>query len=483
MRSHLFVRGYKSITFKGLYDQVAAPPKSVLDVNGWIKSIRLMKNVAFMDLQDGTTSNLLKVVVPIGRNDGQDSASFLKKLKTGQSISIKSALWQNTPERKQPFELKVENPLETISIVGEVSETYPLQKKYQSLPFLRTLPTLKHRTTYLGSLLRFRSEFEYSLTNFFRSQAFIKVSPPVLTSGDCEGAGELFKVESNSFLGKGDKSSYFGKPTYLTVSTQLHLEILALALSRCWSLSPCFRAEESDTNRHLSEFWMLETELCYTKNVHELTELVKNMLRAGIKSSFTHFSELIPETVPENSTPKEQLLQRWNMLLDGNSWKTITYTKAIELLEERHGKVPFSHYKPRWGEALQTEHEKWLAGEYFKSPVFVTDYPKECKAFYMKVNSDNKTVACFDLLVPEMGEIVGGSLREDNFELLQQEMQARGMNKNGDLDWYVSLRKDGTVPHGGFGMGLERILSYLYGNSNIRDAIPFHRAASGTIDL
>ncbi|AQZ15489.1 SLM5 (YCR024C) [Zygosaccharomyces parabailii] len=463
-------------TVKALYQ---LGPQQEVDVKGWIQSIRLLKKIAFIDLRDGTSSKTLKVAIPIRDSSPLD---LLKSIKTGQSISISSAQWLPTPHREQPFELKVVDPLKRIQVLGDVTPQYPLQKKSHTLQFLRTLPHLKHRSNYMGSLLRFRSHVELALANFFQQQHFTKVTPPLLTSSDCEGAGELFKVDSTA----ASAQLYFGRQTYLTVSTQLHLEALALALSKCWTLTPCFRAEKSDTNRHLSEFWMLEAEWCFPKDVHELTHVAENMVKAVVKSCLGQKDELIPPIIPEECESAEIVVQRWQNLLGSRCWPTITYTEAIEILATQHKKQAFPKYEPKWGSALQSEHEKWLAGEYFKSPVFVTDYPRDCKAFYMKQNDDEagkETVACFDLLVPGMGEVAGGSMREDNLDKLVQEMDRRQMNRRGDLDWYVALRKEGSAPHGGYGLGVERLISYLYGNHNIRDAIPFHRSATGTIEL
>lgn len=471
-------RSLLPITVKDLHRRIANPPTTVENVNGWIRSVRLMKKMAFLDIQDGTCLQTLKVAISINR---PDETGFLKQLKTGQSISIARAQWQSTPQREQPFELKIEDPLETISIQGNVSSSYPLQKKNHSLSFLRSLPTLKHRTNYLGSLMRFRSFVEQGLTEILQSGDFIKVAPPLLTSSDCEGAGELFEVKTKSV------EEYFGKPAYLTVSTQLHLEILAMSLSRCYTLTPCFRAERSDTNRHLSEFWMLELEMCFIDDVHLLTRVVESMLRRLIKSCYENKDELIPQVAFQESLSREEVFERWNILLNPEPWRSITYTEAIQILREKHTVEPFPKYEPRWGEPLQTEHEKWLAGVHFKAPVFVTDYPRDSKAFYMKTNLSSapgkETVACFDLLFPEMGEIVGGSIRENDYEALSQEVQRRKMNASGELDWYLSLRSEGSVPHGGFGLGMERLISYLFGNHNIRDAIAFHRSATGTIEL
>lgn len=467
-------RGYHTV--KALYD---LGPQQKVDVNGWVQSIRLLKKIAFIDLRDGTSSRTLKIAIPL-----QDSGpvDFLKSIKTGQSVAITSAQWVPTPHREQPFELKVTEPLERIKVLGDVTAHYPLQKKSHTLQFLRTLPHLKHRSNYISSLLRFRSHVEAVLADFFQQKNFTKVNPPLLTSSDCEGAGELFKVDSS----EASSQSYFGRQAYLTVSTQLHLEVLAMALSKCWTMTPCFRAEKSDTNRHLSEFWMLEAEWCFPKDVHELTATAEHMLKAVVQSCIEQTHELIPQNIPAECDSAEVVLQRWHNLLGDKPWPTVTYTEAIDILKAQHSKQAFTRYAPEWGSALQSEHEKWLAGEFFNSPVFVTDYPRDCKAFYMKQDDalpGKETVACFDLLVPGMGEVAGGSMREDDLGTLEQEMDRRQMNRNGDLDWYVALRREGSAPHGGFGLGIERLVSYLYGNHNIRDAIPFHRSATGTIEL
>lgn len=460
-------RGYHTI--RALYE---SGPQKAVDVNGWIQSIRHLKRIAFVDLRDGTSTRNLKISIPLENQPSE----LVKNLKTGQCVSISQAQWIPTPQREQPFELKVADAFKDVKILGNVTARYPLQKKSHSLPFLRSIPHLKHRSSYLGSLLRFRSHVEKELLEFFQRNQFTKVTPPLITSSDCEGGGELFKLDGSE--------DYFGRPAYLTVSTQLHLEVLSLALNQCYTLSPCFRAEKSDTNRHLCEFWMLEAEWCFARDVHELTQFTQDMLRSVVRSCYENRDELIPSVIPPESDQALEVVQRWENLLKSDDWPLITYTEAIDILRDQHFNVKhFSKYEPQWGAALQSEHEKWLAGEYFKSPVFVTDYPRDIKAFYMKHNDDDKTMACYDLLVPGMGEITGGSMREENYTELVQEMDRRQMNQNGDLDWYVDLRREGSAPHGGFGLGLERLISYLYGNHNIRDAIPFHRAATGTIEL
>ncbi|SCV03289.1 LAMI_0H06964g1_1 [Lachancea mirantina] len=461
------------LTVKNLLRYAKSPSATVKEVQGWIKSVRILKKMAFIDLSDGTSSQTLKIVVP--RQDG----TILKQLRTGQSLKIAEAIWKPTPTREQPFELEAK--ADDLKILGSVPENYPLQKKYHTLAFLRTLPTLKHRSNYLGALLRFRSIVENSLSEFFTSRDFTKTNPPILTAADCEGAGELFSVNAQSSKGNSDVNSYFGKSTYLTVSGQLHLEVLALALGRCWSLIPCFRAEESDTNRHLSEFWMLEAEISFVDDVRVLTSLVEDGIKHVVQSCLAQKTSIFPTIVPqEGAESPEMAIKLWEDIVN-KSWPVLTYTEAISLLEKQHDSIQKFTFPPQWGQALQSEHEKWLAS-YFNAPVFVIDYPRDCKAFYMKQNSDGKTVACFDLVVPKMGEIVGGSIREDNYELLVQEMERRNMNMP-SMEWYLSLRQNGSAPHGGFGLGLERLVAWLFGAQNVRDGVPFYRSANGSIEL
>ncbi|SCU91311.1 LAME_0E12024g1_1 [Lachancea meyersii CBS 8951] len=463
-----------STTFKSLFKRASSTPdtpETVRNVQGWVKSVRVLKNLAFVDLQDGTTPHAVKLVVRRGgQAPGANQARSVLQLKTGQSVCVDSAVWTRTVGRQQLFELRASE--DAVRVIGDVPATYALQKKAHSLAFLRANPVVKHRSNYLGALLRFRSQVELTLAQFMDDHDCTKVAPPVLTSGDCEGAGELFAVDSR----------YFGSKTYLTVSTQLHLEVLAAALNRCWTLSPCFRAETSDTNRHLAEFWMLEAELCFVDRVWDLTVFAEAMLKRVVGMCVARQNELLPLLVPAEHSDFDDaatVQERWNSLLQ-RKWPRITYTHAVELLTQQHATQPFQ-FVPNWGQDLQSEHEKWLAS-HFASPVFITDYPRECKAFYMKLNADKRTVACFDLIVPQMGELIGGSVREDNYDALVQEMTRRGMNA-GDLEWYLALRQNGSVPHGGFGLGMERLVSWLFGAHNIRDAIPFYRTAGGSIQM
>ncbi|ODV78317.1 asparaginyl-tRNA synthetase [Suhomyces tanzawaensis NRRL Y-17324] len=468
---HTAARTNLAPTIKHLLEN---PPtaSSLLTCNGHIKSIRHSKNAGFIDLSDGSNQHSLSVVFKSPLD-----VLAAHQLKVGQSISVKGS-WIES-KGSQDYEL-VFNPLEpdhAISIIGDVGEDYPIQKKLSTFQHLRNFPTFRHRTATLGSMLRFRSVVESKLMDFFNSQDFTKVVPPLITSSDCEGAGEQFKVESLTNSGKGDSEEnyFFGKPSYLTVSTQLHLEVLALSLNRAWTLTPCFRAEVSNTNRHLSEFWMLEAEMCYVDDVHQLTafseKLVKyitNELRNGAGEDLLN-SRFSREDV-------KIIKARWDSILD-KEWPTITYTEAIEIINRVMNKGRLKN-RLQWGDSIQTPHEKWLAGVHFNSPVFITDYPASEKPFYMpkskNYESERPTVACYDLILPEIGELIGGSVREHRYDELLAEMKARGMNHE-DMEWYLSTRAHGSVPHGGFGLGFERLLAYLGGMENIKDVIPFPR--------
>lgn len=444
-------------------------PNTKLTVEGWVSASRASKNVAFVDIIDGTTHQDVKCVVK--------PPSLVSSIKTGMCVKV-DGQWSEG-RGTQPYELHVGND-NMLQVVGGVEEMYPLKKKDHSDQFLRTIPEYRWRQPEAASLLRFRSKVETNLVNFFDRHSFTKTHPPETTSSDCEGAGEMFCIESLSKV--GTKDPFFGKNTYLTVSTQLHLEVLCAALSRVWTLSPCFRAEESDTNRHLSEFWMLEVEIAFIDQLKQLTDfaeaMIKNVVEALVQDEGEIGSNLTKSASKERAT---QMIDRWNMLLQQNHWKSITYTEAIEILQEasKSGQASFK-YVPSWGDSLMSEHEKWLAGEYFKNPVFVTDYPLEEKAFYMKINHSDtpgQTVACFDLLVPEVGELIGGSMREHDFAKLSTEIARRGMDVT-PLEWYLSQRKNGTFPHGGFGMGFERLLQYLSCTKNIKDVIAFPRTVN-----
>ncbi|KAK6894187.1 Asparagine--tRNA ligase, mitochondrial [Candida tropicalis] len=467
----------KLVRFKSDYlnptikQQLGSPAKvgSIIEARGFVKSIRTSKKVGFVDISDGSIHKNLNIVL---------QGSEQPKFKVGQSIIVKGEWCQG--KGTQPFELKYnpKNPDHKITILGDVTEDYPLQKKSTSMPFLRTFPELKHRTNTLASFLRLRSHMEFKLMEFFQQQDFIKVTPPLITSSDCEGAGEVFSVHSAS-----DKPNekFFGKNAYLTVSTQLHLECLALALNRAWTLTPCFRAEQSNTTRHLSEFWMLEAEISHVDSVHQVTNFIEDMVRYVTQSLMDSSSESSINNISAGDgndylngsyIDKELVKERWAKMLTPDRWPRMTYTDAVSLLNKT---LP-ENEQLQWGDSLQLKHERMLAEN---SPIFITDYPSAQKPFYMiksaNFDPEKPTVACFDLLVPEFGELAGGSLREHDYEVLKKNLEDHQMDMQ-DMDWYLNLRRQGTVPHGGFGLGFERMITFLAGYDNVRDVSAFPRA-------
>lgn len=450
------------------------PVETTVSARGHIKSIRTFKNVGFIDISDGSDHRMLNIVL-------RDPDLVLhNKFKVGQSIEV-FGQWTKS-QGTQPFELhyQAENPSHRLTLLGDVPTTYPIQKKSHTLQYLRTLTTLRHRTATLASTLRFRAHVEALFVDFFQKHDFVKVAPPLVTSSDCEGAGEQFTVAPLRPPQHGEK--FFGKDAYLTVSTQLHLEVLAQSLNRAWSLSPCFRAEDSNTNRHLSEFWMLEAEICYLQDVEQLMAFVEAMIRHVVllmrRGDNTSDSGSIHDLLTSRfqKADAERILARWDTILSEESWPVITYTEAIGLINSVKNK---GRLKGRlaWGDSILTENEKWLAGVHFTAPVFITHYPHVQKPFYMPRSGDaaHPTVACFDLVLPEIGELVGGSLREHDLGKIQQEMKERNMLLEA-MDWYLSTRENGSVPHGGFGLGFERLIAYLTGLDNIRDVSAFPRA-------
>lgn len=357
-------------------------------------------------------------------------------------------------------------------------QTYPLQKKYHSPEFLRTIPHIRPRTSRNTTILQLRSFVTLKLTTFFAENEFVQCYPPIITSSDCEGAGEVFTVASSD---EKEAGLFFRAPKYLTVSTQLHLEAMAAALPRVWALSPTFRAERSSTSRHLSEFYMLEAEASFVERLDPLLDLVEDLIRHLVcKLSWSTVGrELLFQS---GKVLGPELETRWKALLRPERWKRLTYSAAIEELQTaaREGRVSFE-FPTAWGASLQSEHEKYLASAYDR-PVFVTDYPREIKPFYMlpspSQSAEGQTAACFDLLFPAVGELVGGSLREHRYDELVQSMTSRGLLGDGQeagLQWYTDLRKWGSVPHGGFGMGMDRLLCYLTGVDNIREVVAFPR--------
>lgn len=415
----------------------------------------------------------------------------MDRLKTGVSVRATGDL-VITPTRADPCEISISTPIQVIGDYAIPDEAYPLQKKFMTQEFLRREhPAQRFRTRVNANILRLRSLTVSCLSEFFSESGFTQTHPPLITSSDCEGAGEVFSISSSI---DNAETKFFGQDSYLTVSTQLHLEALMMGLSRVWTLTPAFRAEESATSRHLSEFWMLEAEVAFTEELEHIMSIVEQMIRfsvrkmkdAGALEQIVKLKEMLEKqklAVNEGEDDEEtvtaaQVITRWNSFIANDQpWMRITYAEAISVLQAAVAdrQVEFIHAVED-GESLKSEHEKWLAGNYARGPIFITQYPSHMKPFYMlpTPNTSGQTVECFDLLVPDMGELVGGSLREHDFARLNSAIELSGMDTSA-LSWYLELRKWGTVPHGGFGMGFERLICYLGGVYNIREAIAFPR--------
>ncbi len=437
-----------------------------LEISGWVRTVRGSKTFGFMELSDGSGFKGVQVVFG---EEKVDNFKELSKLGVGSAVNVLGTLLL-TPEAKQPFEVHAEK----VEIAGLAPSDYPLQKKRHTLEYLRTISHLRARTNTIGAVLRVRSVAAYAIHSFFNQRGFVYVNTPIITASDCEGAGEMFRV---STLDPADPpktedgaidytKDFFGKPASLTVSGQLEGEAMAMAFGQIYTFGPTFRAENSNTTRHAAEFWMIEPEIAFADLADDMT-LAEDMLKYIIR----YVLEKAPEEMAFfNSFVDKELLQRLNHVLNSDFGR-VTYTEAIELLEKHNDEF---EYKVSWGCDLQTEHERYLTEKLFQRPVFVTDYPKEIKAFYMKQNDDQKTVAAMDCLVPGIGEIIGGSQREDNYEKLTARMEELGLREE-DYAFYLDLRRFGSARHAGFGLGFERCVMYLTGMGNIRDVIPFPR--------
>ena len=455
----------KLTTVKEIYKEREKYLDKEVTVGGWVRSVRDSKTFGFIVLHDGSFFETLQVVY----HDTMDNFAEISRLNVGAAVIVKGTLVA-TPQAKQPFEIQAAE----ISVEGASAPDYPLQKKRHSLEYLRTITHLRPRTNTFQAVFRVRSLCAYAIHRFFQEQGFVYVHTPLITGSDCEGAGEMFQVttlDMNS-VPTDDKGTvdysrdFFGKETNLTVSGQLNCETFAQAFRNVYTFGPTFRAENSNTTRHAAEFWMIEPE-CAFADLNDNMDLAEAMLKYVIR--------YVLENAPEemnffNSFIDKGLLDRLNHVLN-SEFGHVTYTEAVKLLEKNNDKFD---YKVFWGCDLQTEHERYLTEEIFKKPVFVTDYPKEIKAFYMKMNEDNRTVAAMDCLVPGIGEIIGGSQREDDLEKLEKRMDELGLKKE-DYDFYLDLRKYGSTRHSGFGLGFERCVMYLTGMGNIRDVIPFPR--------
>ena len=439
-----------------------------ITVGGWVRSLRDSKAFGFIVVSDGSCFQTLQVVF----HDTMENFSEIARLNVGTAIIVTGTLVA-TPQAKQPFEIQATS----VTVEGASAPDYPLQKKRHSFEYLRTISHLRPRTNTVQAVFRVRSLIAYAIHQYFQDQGFVYVHTPLITGSDCEGAGEMFQVTTLDLEnvpknedGTVDFSKdFFGKPTNLTVSGQLNVETYAMAFRNVYTFGPTFRAENSNTPRHAAEFWMIEPEMAFA-------DLDDNM--AVAEGLLKYVIEYVLENAPEemaffNQFVDKGLLDRLNNVLH-SQFGHITYTEAVKILEEHNDQFD---YKVSWGCDLQTEHERYLTEQVFKRPVFVTDYPKEIKAFYMKMNPDGKTVAAVDCLVPGIGEIIGGSQREDDYDTLVARMDELGLKKE-DYQFYLDLRKYGSCRHSGFGLGFERCVMYLTGMSNIRDVIPFPRTVN-----
>lgn len=453
------------MTIRELYREKDKYVGKEVEICGWVRSVRDMKTFGFIMLNDGTFFEPLQVVY----YDELTNFSEISKLNVGAAIIVKGKVVA-TPEAKQAFEIQAES----VFVEGISSPDYPLQKKRHSFEYLRTISHLRARTNTFQAVFRVRSLVSHAIHQFFQDRDFVYVHTPLITGSDCEGAGEMFRVTTLNLnnlpmteKGEVDVSQdFFGKATNLTVSGQLNAETYAMAFRNIYTFGPTFRAENSNTQKHASEFWMVEPEIAFADLEDDMI-LAESMLKYVIRYVMEHAPE---EMQFFNSFVDKGLIERLTNVMN-SEFGRITYTEAIDILQIHNDKF---EYKVDWGCDLQTEHERYLTEQVFKRPVFVTDYPKEIKAFYMKMNEDGKTVAAMDCLVPGIGEIIGGSQREDDYDKLLNRMKELGMSEK-EYEFYLDLRKYGSTRHAGFGLGLDRCVMYLTGMSNIRDVIPFPR--------
>ena len=439
-----------------------------VSIGGWIRSLRDSKAFGFIVVNDGTYFEPLQVVY----HGTMENFTAISKLNVGSAIIVKGELVA-TPEAKQPFEIQADE----ITVEGTSTADYPLQKKRHTLEYLRTQTHLRARTNTFQAVFRVRSLIAYAIHQYFQERDFVYVHTPIITGSDCEGAGEMFRVTTLDLKnlprtadGKIDKTQdFFGKETSLTVSGQLNGETYAMAFKNIYTFGPTFRAENSNTTRHAAEFWMIEPEIAFADLKDDMA-MAEGMLKYVIHYVLEHAPE---EMQFFNQFIDQGLLERLQNVANSN-FGHVTYTEAIDILTKNNDNFD---YKVLWGCDLQTEHERYLTEQIFKKPLFVTDYPKDIKAFYMKMNEDGKTVAAMDLLVPGIGEIIGGSQREDDYDKLVKRMEEMKLKKE-DYEFYLDLRRFGSARHAGFGLGFERCVMYLTGMGNIRDVVPFPRTVN-----
>lgn len=440
-----------------------------ITVGGWIRSIRDSKTFGFIVVNDGSYFEPLQIVY----HDTMDNFQEISKQNVGAAIVVTGTLVA-TPQAKQPFEIQADE----VVVEGASAPDYPLQKKRHSFEYLRSISHLRPRTNTFQAVFRVRSLAAYAIHRFFQERGFVYVHTPLITGSDCEGAGEMFRVTTLDMenLPKNEDGSidysqdFFGKETNLTVSGQLNGETYAQAFRSIYTFGPTFRAENSNTTRHAAEFWMIEPELAFADLADEM-----DLSEAMVKSVIAYVLETCPDEMAFfNQFFDKTLLERLNALVNSD-FARVSYTEAVEILSKHNDSF---QYKVEWGTDLQTEHERFLTEQIYKKPVFVTDYPKAIKSFYMRVNGDGKTVAAADMLVPGVGELCGGSQREERLDVLTARMDELGLSR-ADYEWYLELRRFGTVEHAGFGLGFERLIMYLTGIPNIRDVLPFPRTAGG----
>lgn len=456
---------------KELFKNFSALGEKEVEINGWVRTMRVSKSLGFIEINDGSFFKNVQIVFEDGKIS---NFAEIGKVNVGAALRIKGTLVL-TPEMKQPFEVHASE----IVTEGASAPEYPLQKKRHSFEYLRTIPHLRPRTNTFSAVFRVRSLVAYAIHKFFNERGFVYVHTPLITGSDAEGAGEMFQVTTLDLEnppksdGKIDYSQdFFGKKTSLTVSGQLEGETFAMAFGDIYTFGPTFRAENSNTTRHAAEFWMIEPEIAFA-DLNDDMRLAEDMLKFII----SYVLENAPDEMAFfNSFVDKGLLERLNNILE-NEFGRVTYTEAIELLEKSGEKFD---YPVKWGVDLQTEHERYLTEKIFKKPVFVTDYPKEIKAFYMRLNDDGKTVAAMDCLVPGVGEIIGGSQREERLDVLTARMNELGLSAE-DYSHYLDLRRYGGTKHAGFGLGFERAILYLTGMGNIRDVIPYPRTVNNLV--
>ncbi len=439
-----------------------------INVRGWVRTRRGNKNVSFIALNDGSTIHNIQIVVDLANFDAEQ----LKLITTGSSISATGVLVES-----QGAGQKVEMQAKNIHVYGTADETYPLQKKGHSMEFLREIAYLRPRTNTFGAVYRIRHHMSMAIHQFFHNRGFYYVHTPIITGSDAEGAGQMFTVTSLDLnnLPKNEENKvdfsedFFGKHTNLTVSGQLEGELAALALGQIYTFGPTFRAENSNTQRHLAEFWMIEPEVAFYE-IGDNMDLAEDFIKYCVQWALDNCMD---DLLFLQSAFDKELIERLKFVVD-NRFIRLTYTEGIKILEKAIENGEKFEFRVGWGVDLHSEHERYLVEKHFKTPVILTDYPQEIKAFYMKLNEDGKTVRAMDVLFPKIGEIIGGSEREENYEKLKERAAAMGVPEK-DIWWYLDTRRYGTVPHSGFGLGFERLLLFVTGLNNIRDVIPFPR--------